>query len=257
MVVVVLAILSLLGLRLTFRHPFRHRFEATGGGSYGKSGSRSFESRHRYRQQPHRERDGGAKENTEQLKERVKDRAADLKRKAEDTIQDMGARGRSAADEQKNVAAERVGGVAHALRVASDELRDQGQPMVAEYSRHVAEGLESMAQSLSRRSVDDLVGGIEDFARQRPVAFIGGAMVAGFALARFMKSSAGRRSERTRLTKGPTRRQVVRPRRRPQAAPCRPPRRHVRQRRRVWARRNRPRGARTRELKKEPPDATH
>ena len=137
-----------------------------------------------------------AKENAEQLTERVKDRAADLKRKAEDTVQDMGARARSAADEQKNVAAERVGGVAHALRVASDDLRDQGQPMVAEYSRHVAEGLESMAQSLSRRSVDDLVGGIEDFARQRPVAFMGGAMVAGFALARFMKSSAARRSER-------------------------------------------------------------
>jgi hypothetical protein len=137
-----------------------------------------------------------AKENAEQLKERVKDRAADLKRKAEDTVQDMGARARSAAHEQKNVAAERVGGVAHALRVASDDLRERGQPMVAEYSRHAAEGLESMAQSLSRRSVDDLVGGIEDFARQRPVAFLGGAMVAGFALARLMKSSAGRRSER-------------------------------------------------------------
>jgi hypothetical protein len=136
-----------------------------------------------------------AKENAEHLTERVKDTAADLKRKAEDTVQDMSGRVRSAADEQKNVAAERVGGVAHALRVASDELRDQGQPMVAEYSRHVAEGLESMAQSLSRRSVDDLVGGIEHFARQRPVAFIGGAMVAGFALARFMKSSAPR-SER-------------------------------------------------------------
>jgi hypothetical protein len=38
------------------------------------------------------------------------------------------------------------------------------------------------------------VGGVEDFARQRPVAFIGGAMVAGFALARFMKSSSARRS---------------------------------------------------------------
>jgi hypothetical protein len=137
-----------------------------------------------------------AKENAEHLTERVKDRAAGLKRKAEDTVQDMGARARSAADEQKNMAAERVGGVARALRVASDDLRDKGQPMVAEYSRHLAEGLESMAQSLSRRSVDDLVEGIEDFARQRPVAFMGGAMVAGFALARFMKSSAGRRSER-------------------------------------------------------------
>ena len=108
----------------------------------------------------------------------------------------MSVRARSAADEQKNVAAERVGGVARALGVASDDLHDQGQSLVAGYSRHVAEGLESMAQSLSRRSLGDLVEGVEDFARERPVAVLGGAMVAGFALARFMKSSAGRRSER-------------------------------------------------------------
>jgi hypothetical protein len=52
-----------------------------------------------------------------------------------------------------------------------------------------------MAHWVSRRNIDDLVGGVEDFARQRPVAFMGGAMVAGFALARFMKSSSARRSQ--------------------------------------------------------------
>ena len=136
-----------------------------------------------------------AKDNAEHLTERVKDRAADLKRQAKDAVHDMSVRARSAADEQKNVAAERVGGVARALRVASDDLHDQGQSLVAGYSRQVAEGLESMAQSFSRRSLGDLVEGVEDFARERPVAVLGGAMVAGFALARFMKSSAGRRSE--------------------------------------------------------------
>jgi hypothetical protein len=136
-----------------------------------------------------------AKENAEHLTERVKDKAADLKRQAKDAVHDMGVHARSAADEQKNVAAERVSGVARALRVASDDLHDQGQSLVAGYSRQVAEGLESMAQSLSRRSLGDLVEGVEDFARERPVAVLGGAMVAGFALARFMKSSAGRRSE--------------------------------------------------------------
>ena len=56
--------------------------------------------------------------------------------------------------------------------------------MVAEYSRYAAEGLESMAQSLDRREVGEFVENIEQFARERPVAFISGAMVAGFALAR-------------------------------------------------------------------------
>jgi hypothetical protein len=133
----------------------------------------------------------------EQLGERVKDKAADLKRQAQDAAHEVGARARSSADQQKNAAAEQVEGVARALRAASDDLDDQGQRMVAGYSRQIAEGLESMAQSLSRRSVDELVEGVEDFARQRPVAFMGGAMAAGFALARFMKSSAARRAPRT------------------------------------------------------------
>ena len=109
----------------------------------------------------------------------------------------MRQRARSAVDQQKEVAIGGIEGVAHALRSASDDLRERGQPLAAEYSRQVADGLESLANWVSRRNVDDVTGGLEDFARQRPVAFIGGAMVAGFALARFMKSSSARRSRTT------------------------------------------------------------
>jgi hypothetical protein len=68
--------------------------------------------------------------------------------------------------------------------------------MVAEYSRDVAEGLESMAQSLGRRDVDALVGSVEDFGRAPSVAFLGGAVVGGFAPACFFhENSAGRRHQ--------------------------------------------------------------
>jgi hypothetical protein len=137
-----------------------------------------------------------AKEEAENLTERVKDKGADLKRQAADVAHDMGDRARSAADQQKNAAAGQIEDVAHAVRTAAADLHDRGQPMVAEYSRHLAEGLENVAQSLSGRDVDDLVEGVEDFARERPAAFLGGAVVAGFALARFMKSSAARRHRR-------------------------------------------------------------
>ena len=134
----------------------------------------------------------------EQVTERMKDKAGELKQQAKETAHDVRQRTRSAVDEYKHVAVGRVEGIAHALRTASDELRDQGQPMVAEYSRYAAEGLESMAQSLDRREVGEFVENIEQFARERPVAFISGAMVAGFALARFMKSSSARRDRRVR-----------------------------------------------------------
>jgi hypothetical protein len=138
-----------------------------------------------------------AQEQTEHLADRAREKAGELKRQAEEVAHGMRDRARSIADQQKHAAAGRVEGIAHALRRASDDLREQGQPMIAEYSRYAAEGLESMAQSLDRRNVDDFVEGVESFARQRPVAFLGGAMVAGFALARFMKSSSARRYRRT------------------------------------------------------------
>jgi hypothetical protein len=138
----------------------------------------------------------------EQVTDRIKDKAGELKQEAKETAHDVRQRARSAVDQQKHAAVGQVEGIAHALRTASDELRDQGQPMVAEYSRHAAEGLENMAQSLDRREMGEFVENIEQFARERPVAFIGGAMVAGFALARFMKSSSPRRSRRTGADRG-------------------------------------------------------
>ena len=126
----------------------------------------------------------------------------------------MRQRARSAVDQQKEVAIGGIEGVAHALRSASDDLRERGQPLAAEYSRQVADGLESLANWVSRRNVDDVTGGLEDFARQRPVAFIGGAMVAGFALARFMKSSSARRSRTSEHEyRGATARSYGQPRR--------------------------------------------
>jgi hypothetical protein len=123
--------------------------------------------------------------------------AGDLKRKAEESAEDIRQQARSAIDQQKDTAIGGIEGVAHALRSASDDLRERGQPLAAECSRQAADGLESLANWASRRNIDDVTASVEGFARQRPVAFIGGAMVAGFALARFMKSSSARHYRRT------------------------------------------------------------
>jgi hypothetical protein len=113
-------------------------------------------------------------------------------------VDDVRDRAHSAATDQKKQQYGRMKGIAHAVRAASDDLSNQGQPMVAEYSRDVAEGLESMAQSLGRRDVDALVGSVEDFARAPSVALLGGAVVGGFAPACFfMKNSARCRHQRS------------------------------------------------------------
>jgi hypothetical protein len=99
----------------------------------------------------------------------------------------------STADRQKDAAAQQIGGWAQALRTASDDLHSRGQDTTAAYVRQAADGLERASGTVRTRDVDELIGSVEDFARRQPVAFLGGAVAAGFGLARFVRSSAERR----------------------------------------------------------------
>ena len=111
-------------------------------------------------------------------------------------VDDAKERARSMAGEQKNQAAERLTGFASALRSASSDLDEQGQTIVSGFVRQAADGLEHFSGAVRRNDVDDLLGGIEDFARRQPAVFIGSAVLAGFGIARFMKSSSERRRSR-------------------------------------------------------------
>jgi hypothetical protein len=68
-------------------------------------------------------------------------------------------------------------------------------PQVANYVHEAAAQLEDVAKTLRLRSVDDLIEEIGSFARSQPALFFGGAMLAGFALTRFLKSSGDRADE--------------------------------------------------------------
>lgn len=121
--------------------------------------------------------------------EKVKERAHGL-------VDDAKERARAMAGEQKNLAADRVTGFADALRHASSDLDEQGQSLVSGVVRQAADGLERVSGAMRSNDMDDLVGSIEDFARRQPAVFIGSAVLAGFGIARFMKSSSERRRER-------------------------------------------------------------
>jgi hypothetical protein len=98
-------------------------------------------------------------------------------------------RAETVAEEQKRAGADQAEGIARAIRRAADELQDT-TPMIAGYVRDGADYVQQTAAALRRRSVRELVGGVEGFAREQPVAFFGAAVLAGFALSRFVKSSA-------------------------------------------------------------------
>lgn len=122
--------------------------------------------------------------------------AEELKRDAEHMLDDARRQAETAAGEQKNRAAERLTGFASALRHASSDLDEQGQSVVSGFVQQAADGLDGFSGALRRNDVDDLVGSVEDFARRQPAVFIGGAVLAGFGIARFVKSSTERRRSR-------------------------------------------------------------
>jgi hypothetical protein len=98
-------------------------------------------------------------------------------------------------DRQKSLGAEQVGGIAGAVHSAARELEPQA-PSVAKAIHDAAGKLEDVSTSLRDRDADEVLDALGRFARSRPLVFFGGAVLTGFALSRFLKSSADRNGER-------------------------------------------------------------
>jgi hypothetical protein len=109
------------------------------------------------------------------------------------------AEARRIAAQQKDAGADRLGEVAGAVHGAARSL-EAGMPQMASYVHGAAAQLEDAATTLRHRSVDELMDGISSFARAQPAVFFGGAMLAGFALTRFLKSSGHVAGDRLRQT---------------------------------------------------------
>jgi hypothetical protein len=93
------------------------------------------------------------------------------------------------AEQGKQAGVERGIGLADATRRVADDL-EGSSPEIARHVRTAADSIENVANSLRERSVGDLMQDATTFARQQPGAFFGAAVLAGFAIARFAKSSA-------------------------------------------------------------------
>jgi len=111
--------------------------------------------------------------------ETIKDRAAEALRNTASDFAEAG----------KQQGAERIDRLGRAVHGAADEIGKE-IPQAADYVHSAAEGLENAASNLRNRSVEDLIGAFNRFARQQPVAAFAGAVLAGFVISRFIKSSS-------------------------------------------------------------------
>lgn len=107
---------------------------------------------------------------------------------ASDALQQVSARLRDAAEEQKHRAAEGLRGFAHSLHDMAGGLERNHRDIAARYTQITADQLDRTAEAVDRRDIAEMAGEVEAFARARPALFVGGAFAAGFLVARLFKS---------------------------------------------------------------------
>ena len=96
---------------------------------------------------------------------------------------------RQTVDGQKTAGAQYIDKLADTMRRAAREF-DGDLPIAGAYMRKAASQVESVADTIKTGNYTDLVRGVQSFARRQPTAFLGIALLAGFGVVRFLKSSA-------------------------------------------------------------------
>ena len=91
-------------------------------------------------------------------------------------------------EDQKARGVEALRSLARAIESAASEL--DYSPLVSKPIRDASAAVQGLSDNLNTRSVNQLIEAAAELARARPAIFIGGSVAAGFALARFLKSSA-------------------------------------------------------------------
>jgi hypothetical protein len=119
------------------------------------------------------------------MKEQTRSVAASTK----DLTSKAGEKVVSAVEEQKAAGADFVSGMASSMRRAASEFSQI--PQAAQYMRLAADQVDSASEAFRRRDLSQLVSDVRDFARRQPTAFFGAAILAGFAVVRFLKTSTG------------------------------------------------------------------
>ena len=65
----------------------------------------------------------------------------------------------------------------------------EGSPFQQDLLREAADGLKQIAHAVEGKSIGTMAAELSEFGRQNPVAYLGGAALVGFALARFARAS--------------------------------------------------------------------
>lgn len=100
---------------------------------------------------------------------------------------------RTAFAQRQHDFAGQIESVGDALRETAERMQERGQSLPARYIEQAAARVEDFAGAIRERGFEDLVSETETFARRQPELFIGGAVLLGIGVGRFLKASGERR----------------------------------------------------------------
>jgi hypothetical protein len=126
--------------------------------------------------------------------EALKGHASDFADAAKDVASQATDKLKDAVNERKSSGAEYVGNLADTMRRAAREF-DTDLPIAGTYIRKAAEQVKGVSEGIQNGNLNDLVRSAQSFARRQPTAFLGLAVLAGFGVVRFLKSSAENESQ--------------------------------------------------------------
>jgi hypothetical protein len=121
----------------------------------------------------------------------VRDVADQATQKTGELAEKARATGERQLTSRKDQAARSANDLADALRQVSDQLEEGGQQRgTAQLVSTGAEQIDKIANYLRTTDVNQMIGGLEDFARRQPAIFLGGAFTLGLIGARFLKAGS-------------------------------------------------------------------
>jgi hypothetical protein len=117
----------------------------------------------------------------------AQDRLGDLRDAALSSFDEAKSAATGKVEETKDQAAGEIARTAQGLEAAAAQM--EGSPFQQDLLREAADGLKQIAHAVEGKSIGRMAGDLSEFGRQNPVAYLGGAALVGFALARFARAS--------------------------------------------------------------------
>jgi hypothetical protein len=145
-----------------------------------------------------------ARKDLDEVTQEAKAQAGALAEQAKAQFDDAAQKAKGLAEEQKDLVAGQIGGVAEAMKKVAGEL-EESNASSASYARMIADGANRISDTIKNNDVDAIMHMAQDFGRKQPAAFVGAAALLGFAASRFLMASAKREENRTSTAETGTR----------------------------------------------------